>query len=61
MDSTEGHRQRLEREHQALEKQLAAEMKRRLPDTQVLQTIKKRKLKIKEELSMMMEQPRILA
>lgn len=41
----------LELKHAGIEKKIEEEMSRPLPDEAVLQTLKKRKLKIKEELS----------
>jgi hypothetical protein len=55
MDGTEAHRQALQQQHAGLEKLIAAEMKRRLPDPIIVATLKKRKLRIKEELTHMLE------
>ncbi|MCB2059453.1 MAG: DUF465 domain-containing protein [Novosphingobium sp.] len=41
----------LELKHAGLEKRLEEEMNRPLPDNAVIQTLKKQKLRIKEELS----------
>ena len=41
----------LELKHAGLEKRLEEEMNRPLPDNAVIQSLKKRKLRIKEELS----------
>jgi len=40
----------LELKHAGIERQIEEELSRPLPDDAVLQTLKKRKLKIKEEL-----------
>lgn len=45
------HVQALQSKHAGLEAQLRAEMNRPAPDHVMIQTIKKRKLRIKEELS----------
>lgn len=50
MDSTSAHREALQTQHAKLEKELAEEQKRRVPDPVVISVLKKRKLKIKEEL-----------
>ena len=55
MDGITAHHQALQAEHTRLEKELAAEMKRPLPDPTIIQRIKKRKLRIKEELAHMLE------
>ena len=41
----------LELKHAGLEKRLEEEMSRPMPDNAVIQTLKKQKLRIKEELS----------
>ncbi|HEY0959341.1 MAG TPA: DUF465 domain-containing protein [Novosphingobium sp.] len=41
----------LQLKHAGLERQLQQEMSRPVPDNSVLQSLKKRKLRIKEELS----------
>lgn len=41
----------LQLKHAGLERQITQEMSRPIPDTAVIQTLKKRKLRIKEELS----------
>jgi hypothetical protein len=41
----------LEAKHQGLERQIHDEMTRPAPDSAIIQTLKKQKLRIKEELS----------
>ena len=45
------HASALQQKHAGLERQLAAEQSRPMPDLVTIQLIKKRKLRIKEELS----------
>ena len=49
MEST--HVSALQMKHAGIERQIAEEMNRPMPDLSMLQTLKKRKLRIKEELS----------
>jgi hypothetical protein len=44
------HLSALQLKHAGLEKQIQEEMSRPMPDNAVIQTLKKRKLRIKEEL-----------
>lgn len=44
------HRHALELKHEGIEREIHAELNRPLPDDAVLQDLKKRKLRIKEEL-----------
>jgi hypothetical protein len=55
MDTTSARHQSLLNEHARLDNQLAEEMKRVLQDRVVIQNIKKRKLRIKEEIQSIME------
>jgi hypothetical protein len=50
MEST--HVSALQMKHAGLERQIAEEMNRPLPDLSMVQALKKRKLRIKEELSL---------
>jgi hypothetical protein len=50
MEST--HVSALQMKHAGLERQIAEEMSRPSPDNSVIQALKKRKLRIKEELSL---------
>lgn len=55
MDATEARRQQLLNEHARLDKELTAELKRKVPDAVTVAELKKRKLRIKEEIFGMME------
>jgi hypothetical protein len=44
------HLSALQLKHAGLERQIQAELNRPMPDNSVLQTLKKRKLRVKEEL-----------
>jgi hypothetical protein len=47
----QSHVSALQLKHAGIERQLQDEMSRPLPDLTIIQTLKKRKLRIKEELS----------
>lgn len=51
MDASTAHEEHLRDRHVQLEKEIAAEMKHRLPDSIHLQELKKEKLAIKSELA----------
>jgi hypothetical protein len=55
MDGMTAHRQALQIKHTLLEKELAAEMKHRMPDSAKVSELKRQKLRIKQELEGMME------
>lgn len=45
------HIQALQLKHEGLEREIAAEMRRPLPDLGIIQKLKRRKLRLKEELA----------
>jgi hypothetical protein len=49
--TTEGHVAALERRHQELDRQIAAEMAHRTRDELLISALKRKKLEIKDELS----------
>ena len=57
------HLSALQLKHAGLEKQIAEEMSRPMPDNAVIQTLKKRKLRLKDEIAVLedMRVPDIIA